>query len=279
MFPAREGRVNLGIGLLSETQRHLSVQIPALFDSFVESLKRHHPRCAELELCSKPIGGVVRTYGAAGRNRFDGGVLVGDAGSFVDPMTGEGITPGMESALLAAPTLMAALESGAFDADSLASYEAAFRAYFDPSMSFLDLCAVMLRNRYLARPWLKALARGCQVAQEDADFARTSGSFFGGLEIRPLDILGQVWTRTIEDAMLAWPRLLTDLAPSRGGRRGTSPGDLIEWQTALWRSALSEPRWHARWMVELQQSWSELLEMTASAAGDPRAAGLLTSTA
>jgi geranylgeranyl reductase family protein len=278
MFPARGGRVNLGIGLLSETQRRRSVQIPSLFDAFVEGLRRHHPRCGELELCSKPIGGVVRTYGAAGRNCFDGGVLVGDAGSFVDPMTGEGITQGMESALLAAPALIGSLESGAFDAESLSSYEAGFRAYFDPSMSFLDLCAVMLRNRHLARPWLKALAQGCRLATEDSAFARTSGSFFGGMEIRPIDILGQVWTHTITDALLAWPRFL-GLAGGPPGRRATSPGDLLEWQGALWRSALSEPRWHARWLFELQQSWSDLLATASGAGGDPRAEGLLTGAA
>ena len=70
------------------------------------------PRCATLELCAPPIGGIVRTYGAAGPNHFDGGVLVGDAGCFVDPMTGEGITPAMESALLASPVLRDALDVG-----------------------------------------------------------------------------------------------------------------------------------------------------------------------
>jgi geranylgeranyl reductase family protein len=274
MFPAPDGRVNVGIGLLSEAQRRRRTPLPSLFESFLEGLRRNHPRCAELELCSKPIGGVVRTYGAAGRNCFDGGVLVGDAGSFADPMTGEGITQGIESALLAVPTLVAALESGAFSADRLSSYEADFRAYFDPSMSFLDLCAVMLRNHHLTRPWLQALAQGCQLAAEDDSFARTTTNFFGGLDIRPLDIIGQVWAHCMEDALLAWPRML-GLTGAPRGRQTTSPGDLIEWQAGLWRSALSDPRWHARWMLELQQSWTSLLANVASARVDPRAHGLL----
>ena len=62
-------------------------------------------------------------YGGAGPNHFDGGVLVGDAGSFVDPMTGEGITPGMESSLLAAPVLVDAVESGDGSAGRLAGYD------------------------------------------------------------------------------------------------------------------------------------------------------------
>jgi geranylgeranyl reductase family protein len=275
MFPAPDGRVNLGIGLLSEARTRFDVSVPSLFTSFVEGLRRHHPGCAELELVSNPIGGIVKMYGGAGRNHFDGGVLVGDAGNFVDPMTGEGITPGMESALLAATTMVAALEAGEYHAGSLSAYEAAFRSYFDPSMVFLDFCAVMLRNRHLARPWLKALARGCQVAQDDAGFARTCGSYFGGLEIRPLDIIGNVWLRSMEDILLAWPSLLSAAAGGDGPRRGTSPSDLLEWQAALSRSVLSDPLWHLRWTLDMQRRWVKLLETASRAPHDPRADGLL----
>ena len=277
MFPAADGRVNLGVGLLSETRRRLGVHVPSLFTSFVERLRRHHPRCAEIELTSKPIGGIVKLYGGAGRNHFDGGVLIGDAGSFVDPMTGEGITPGMESALLAAPILIAALEAGEFHAERLMGYETAFRSYFDPSMVFLDFCALMLRNRNLARPWLKALARGCQLAQADAGFARTSGSYFGGLEIRPFDILGQVWLRAIEDVLLAWPRLLAGRASGDGRPPGTSPADLIDWQVALSRSMLDDPLWHLRWTLDMQRQWARLLQTARGTTRDPRADGVLQS--
>ena len=164
VFPLAGGRVNLGVGILSETRRRLDVHVPELFAAFVERLRQHHPGSGAFELRGAPIGGIVKTYGAAGPNHFDGGVLIGDAGCFVDPMTGEGITPAMESALLAAPVLRAALDSGRFDVGRLAAYERAFRAYFDPAMTFLDLCAATLRNRHLAQPWLKALARGCELA-------------------------------------------------------------------------------------------------------------------
>jgi geranylgeranyl reductase family protein len=273
MFTASDGRVNLGVGLLSEARSRADVHLPSLFDRFVEGLRRHHPLCAGLQLDSKPIGGAVKMYGGAGPNHFDGGVLVGDAGSFVDPMTGEGITPGMESALLAAPVLADALRSGDSSAERLSPYETAFRSYFDPSMMFLDFCAEMLRNRHLTRPWLTALARGCQVAQEEDEFARTCGSYFGGLEIRPFDILGQVWLRSLEDALLAWPRFFSQL----GGRRqaGTSPRDLLEWQIGLSRSLLSDPRWHVRWTLDMQRQWARLLGAAGSVSRDPRTEGLV----
>ncbi len=243
----------------------------------MDGLRRHHPGCTRLELVSRPIGGIVRTFGAAATNRFDGGVLVGDAGSFVDPMTGEGITPGMESALLAAPVLAAALERGDFSASALAPYEQAFHAYFDPSMVFLDFCAVMLRNRHLKRPWLKALARGCQLAQQDDGFARVSGSYFGGIDIRPLDIIGQVWRHSLEDLLMAWPRLLGARPGERPGTGagGATAADMLEWAGALSRSLLSDPAWHISWTRDMQRQWGALMASAQRGQVDPRAAGLL----
>ena len=271
MFPMAGGRVNMGVGVLGETRRRLGLHVPTLFREFVDGLRRSHPRCGGLELCSAPIGGIVKTYGSAGPNHFDRGVLVGDAGSFVDPMTGEGITPGMESALLAAPALRAALQ-GREPSRALSEYETAFRRYFDPAMVFLDLCAATLRNPHLARPWLKALARGCDVAQGDRPFARTAGSYFGGLDVRPYGILGHMWGRIVLDLALLLPRLLSRGAG--GSRRsGTTVADLLEWHTAWSRSLMDDPLWHLRWTMDVQRKWVRLLATTPARGRDPRAGG------
>jgi geranylgeranyl reductase family protein len=269
MFPMPGGRVNVGVGILAETRRKLDIHVPDLFDRFLDELRRRHPRAAHLQLSSAPIGGIVKTYGSAGPNHADGAVLIGDAGSFVDPMTGEGITPAMESALLASTVVVKALEQGRFDAGQLAPFESGFRAYFDPAMTFLDVLAATLRNRYLARPWLTALARGCEIASNDDAFARTSGAFFGGLDVRPPGILGQVWLRVLTDVVLAWPRSL-------GVRSvGTSLTDLVGWQAAWWRSVAADPVWHTRWMMDLQRKWLRVLPTLRQSGPDPRAAGLM----
>jgi geranylgeranyl reductase family protein len=272
LFPMADGRANMGVGVLSETRRRLDLNVPQLFANFLERLRRNHSRCERVELCSRPIGGIVKTYGGAGPNRFDGGVLVGDAGSFVDPMTGEGITPAAESALLAAPVLEAALEAGRFDALELRGYEQAFRAYFDPAMGFLDLCAALLRNRYLARPWLKALARGCELAGGDEEFARTGGSYFGGLDVRPFGILTQLWARIATDLALAWPRLLVGHG-RRDGAKATTAVDLVEWQLAWSRSLFADPFWHARWSMDVQRKTLGVLSTLHPGASDPRTGG------
>jgi geranylgeranyl reductase family protein len=274
MFPMADGRVNVGVGILSETRRRLGVHIPSLFRMFIERVRKFHPRSACLELCAPAIGGIVKTYGGARRNYFPGGVLIGDAGSFVDPMTGEGITPAFESALLAAPVLMRALEVGHFHGQQLSEFEASFRRYFDPAMDFLDLCAATLRNNYLARPWLRALARGCELAQKDPEFALVGGSYFGGLDIWPRGILGQIWVRIAQDLVLMWPRSAAQLLGPKTQATGATIVDLVEWQGAWSRSALRDPLWHARWSMDLQRKWVRVLASMARATIDPRAAGL-----
>jgi menaquinone-9 beta-reductase len=275
MFPMAEGQVNLGVGILSETRRRLGVNVPELFRQFLQQLRRVHPRAQELRLSGPPIGGVVKTYGAAGQNYFDGGLLIGDAGSFVDPMTGEGITPAMESALLATSVAAEGLDAGRFDRSFLVAYEDRFRAYFDPSMVFLDLCAATLRNRHLGRAWLLAMARGCRVAGDDQAFARVAGSSFGGLDVNPPGILAQVWVQMVKELGSVLSQGVLGVLRRDPGPLVAPLTDLSAWQTGWWRSLADDHLWHLRWTLDVQAKWLRLLSTIGSTTGDPRMAGPL----
>jgi geranylgeranyl reductase family protein len=270
VFPMSGGRVNVGIGILAETRRRHDVSIPALFEAFLKGLRASGPPYERLELCSTPIGGIVKTYGGAGPRHFARGVLIGDAGSFVDPMTGEGITPAMESALLAAPILLDALHDGVFGAARMAGYDVVARAYFDPSMRFLAACATTLRNEHLAGPWLDALARGCELAQVDPAFAREASAYFGGQDVRPQAVLTAMAVAVLRDLILAWPRTMWSPAD---GSRATSLTDVVAWQRAWARSLLADPVWHLRWAMEAQRKWVGLMAKGLASGGDPRAIG------
>jgi hypothetical protein len=187
-------------------------------------------------------------------------------------MTGEGITPAMESALLAAPVVRAAVAAGRADRSLLAPYETAFRAHFGQAFGFLDFLAAVLRNRELARPWLQALRRGCELANADAGFAATAGSYFGGLDVRPGGIMSMVWSRILGDLMLSAPRTLFGLAAG-SHKRATTLVDLAAWQLAWWRSMSRDPIWHLRWMLDVQRkAMRESTRMTGGS--DPRRAGV-----
>jgi geranylgeranyl reductase family protein len=275
MFPMSGGRVNLGVGILAETSERRGIKIPALFSEFLVKLKRSHPLCSKLRLCKPPIGGIVKTYGGALSNYFRRGLLIGDAGSFVDPMTGEGITPAMESALIAAGVIEDALAKGKFGSGALSAYETRFRAHFDPSMVFLDLCAATLRNAHLRGSWLEALANGCAKAQEDPEYARTVGACFGGLDVQPAGILSQIWYNLTFELMTMAFRSSLDLLEGRPTRVVASVREMIGWQRDWWSSLLTDPLWHIGWSMDLERKWLHVLSIMKAATGDPRSCGLI----
>jgi len=278
MFPIAGGRANVGVGILAETRNRCAVSVPGLFQSFLRKLRAAHPGCARLRLSSRPLGGIVRTYGGSGPNCFDGGLLVGDAGCFVDPITGEGIAPAAESALIASAVVADAVDKGRSDGRFLSRYERDFRAYFDPALGYLDLCAAVMRNRFMRDFWLDAFGRGCEMAAADPDFARTAGSGFGGMDVRPLSILSHIWKKLIEDlGTSAAATFASDFAGQARGRQAAAARWLRaigSWTEGWWKSALDDPAWHAEWAADVFRKWMGVLER-AGVQSDPRARGPL----
>lgn len=274
MFPMRRGRVNLGVGILKETCQRDGIAVPRLFTEFFEKLKRSHPRCRNLKLCKPPIGGIVKTYGSAGPNYFHRGLLIGDAGSFVDPMTGEGITPAMESALIAARVILKALHSGRLDAEAFSTYEKEYRSYFDPAMIFVDLCAATLRNPHYWGSWKKALVRGCGLARKDPKFAATVGACFGGLELNPAGILAEVWKKTAESLMAFGAQGAFAVMTGNIGTAASALQEGAGWLTDSWRSLCHDPGWHTRWALDVQGKWLHALAVLSKGGTDPRIKGV-----
>jgi len=270
MFPMTGGRANVGVGILAETRDRTRISVPKLFATFLRKLERMHPGCQSLRLASKPIGGIVKTYGGHGPNHFDGGILIGDAGCFVDPMTGEGITPASESALLGADVITTALEQGRTDAAFLAAYERSFRAYFDPAMCYLDFVACMMRNRHFSEFWLSVVTQGCEMAMRDRAFARTGGAAFGGLDIRPLDMVSRMWAKSLGRFAGESGRIAGEVL--RGRLSGVPAiADAARWQVGWWSSLAEDPLWHARWMADVGAKWLRLSRTTRRR--DPRMRG------
>lgn len=270
MFPMSGGRANVGVGILAETRDRASVNVPRLLRTFLEKLRRLHPGCGAMRPASKPIGGIVKTYGGHGPNVFDGGILVGDAGSFVDPITGEGITPAAESSLLGAEVLLDALEQGGTDETFLSAYRRSFRAYFDPAMGYLDFVACVMRNRHFCDFWLSVVEQGCAMAMRDPTFARTGGAGFGGMDVRPLDMVARMWAKTMGHFLGQGTRAARDLV---AGKMPFAPAiaDMARWQMGWWASLADDPGWHARWTADVAGKWMRLAGKVRLR--DPRAKG------
>ncbi|MEK9283107.1 NAD(P)/FAD-dependent oxidoreductase [Bradyrhizobium sp. ISRA432] len=274
LFPMAGGRANIGVGTLSETCSRHGHSVPKAFAASIERLRIRHPGCAGIKLVSKPIGGVVKMYGGVGPNYFDGGVLIGDAGAFADPMTGEGITQGMESALIASSTLLKSLELGKFDASFLATFEREFRSYFDPGMLFLGFCAAVMRNWHFREFWMRSAMRGCERAMASKDFARTAGAGFGGLNVHPLGILREIGASILHYLSEGALNALRNLVIQGTIGNQAMLDDLVVWQSA-WKSSVdADPDWHAAWVADITKRAAKLGPSLLSRE-NPRVRGLL----
>ena len=103
---------------------------------------------ANAELVSRPTGWDASTYGAheyAGLNPGDGWLLVGDAGSFIDPLSSAGVKKALASAWLAAVAVHTSLQTPSMREPALRFYGAREREierhYAAESRAFLASAA------------------------------------------------------------------------------------------------------------------------------------------
>lgn len=97
IFPLGDGRVNLGAGALSTDARPAKVNTKKLLSHYATQRREEWQLGPEQDVASAllPMGGAVSDV--AGANWM----LIGDSAALVNPLNGEGIDYGMESARLA----------------------------------------------------------------------------------------------------------------------------------------------------------------------------------
>jgi geranylgeranyl reductase family protein len=129
LAPLEEGLANVAFVARSDAVTGRNESLATFFD---EGL------CAIPGVAAKLAGaeriGTIRGVGPMARRARqvagDGFLLVGDAAGFLDPFTGEGVYEAIRGAMLAAPVIDAALDTGEVSARSLAPYRAARRRAF-----------------------------------------------------------------------------------------------------------------------------------------------------
>jgi menaquinone-9 beta-reductase len=112
IFPMGEGRINVGVGILSTYKGWRDVNTAHLMDVFVRSLPAHWelPSVDALRR-SGQLKGWRLPMGLAMPHPWRPGLLcVGDAAGVVNPFNGEGISEAVESGVAGAELLLAALD-------------------------------------------------------------------------------------------------------------------------------------------------------------------------
>lgn len=124
VFPLPNGHWNVGVGMLSSKVSKRKVNLKKLMDDLLTTHPLLKDRFAHAKLESPvqgwglPLGN--KRWPLAGE-RF---LLTGDAGSMIDPFTGEGIGNAMYSGKLAAEAIEKALKANDFSAKQFLTYEA-----------------------------------------------------------------------------------------------------------------------------------------------------------
>jgi geranylgeranyl reductase family protein len=140
IFPVGDGRVNVGIGLLSTFNQWKAVNTTHLMASFVE----YAPASWDLRpetCCGPPTGGRLPMGMSVGPHSGPTYLVVGDAGGTINPFNGEGIAYAYETGRMAAEAIHVALASG--DGTALASYEQrledTYGLYFKVARAFVRI--------------------------------------------------------------------------------------------------------------------------------------------
>jgi geranylgeranyl reductase family protein len=129
IFPLGDGRVNVGVGLLSTDRAWKGVNTTKLQEYFVAQTAEAWG-LSERTSCGAPTGGRLPMGLSIGPRVGPNTIAIGDAAGTVNPFNGEGISYGYETGRLAAAVLGDALASG--DARALERYDEELdRAYGD----------------------------------------------------------------------------------------------------------------------------------------------------
>ena len=127
IFPVGDGRINVGIGLLSTFNQWKAVNTTHLMAAFVEYAPGSWGMRPETS-CGPPTGGRLPMALSVGPHAGPTYLVIGDAGGAINPFNGEGIAYAYETGRMAAGAIHQALATSdgmalqAFESDLWATY-------------------------------------------------------------------------------------------------------------------------------------------------------------
>jgi len=166
IFPLGDGRVNVGVGVLSAEGRWRGVNTSRLMDAFVAQAPPSWG-LSPATACGPPTGGKLPMGMAVGPRVGATVLAVGDAAGSINPFNGEGIAYGYETGRMAAAVIGTALAGGGDEA--LADYERrlqeSYGLYYRVGRDFVRLIShprlmrVCVASGMRARPVMAVLLR------------------------------------------------------------------------------------------------------------------------
>lgn len=133
IFPTGQNSANVGVGMRLDKFRQQEKSLEEMFEQFLH-LPFHQQRLEQIVVHDEATWPLNFGSPKQLRRAFDGALLVGDAGAFINPLTGGGIENAMLSARLAAQTIHAALQKDDTSWSMLHPYEKQCHELFSGGM-------------------------------------------------------------------------------------------------------------------------------------------------
>ncbi len=123
IFPLSGNVYNVGVGLVASKARKERINLKDLFEEIVKEYPVLSDRFKNATRISPPEGGIIPLSSARRRRSGERFLLLGDAASLANPISGEGIGCAMNSGRIASKRIIDCLEKNDFSAKLLFKYD------------------------------------------------------------------------------------------------------------------------------------------------------------
>ena len=163
-FPSKGDLLNIGIGVPLSVFKKEKMDIKNLLDEFVKTLESRGVEVENLRMEKSFMLPFASSRPKLGHNRV---ALIGDAGSMINPMSGEGIFYGMEAGfLLANETHQLINESASMLNVGITKYEKVFNKRFGKHFLSCSLARLVFQSPFMT----KRLLNIASLDQHTIDF-------------------------------------------------------------------------------------------------------------
>jgi geranylgeranyl reductase family protein len=208
IFPAGNGRANVGLGVVQDVYQRYDINLKEQLNRWIESDPNVKARLGSATMNGRVVGWPLTTYRGDSRNYGERILFVGDAGSFIDPINGEGIHTALESAAIAAGVADEALRANDLSDAFLSRYQRRWREAFDLDLRTSDFIVTVIKNRSMLGLWLLVLRMIGQRASYDEPYATVCAGILSGVVPTHRAISADIVVKTMMHGPRFWKQNL-----------------------------------------------------------------------
>jgi flavin-dependent dehydrogenase len=177
IFPLPNGYANVGLGMRTDHISKGKVNLKKVLEDTLQNNPRFRDRFDEAELDGKIVGFPLPLGSKKRQISGDGYLLIGDAASLIDPLTGEGIGNAIVSGKIAGEIVQEAIQQQAFDAAFLSRYD---KAVYKELWRELKISHQL--QRMMQYPWIVNILSS--IALRSREFTSVMTAMFTDVDLR-----------------------------------------------------------------------------------------------